>query len=257
MTVELIAKKTRRPLVRLSAADLGTEEVQMEKRLMKWLDRATIWGSIVLIDEAEVYLEQRQSRDISRNALVTAFLRTMEYFPGLLFLTSNGIGLFDEAVMSRIHLAVRYERPTDEQRINIWRTLFDKLERDQRREAEVKQHPNGPGEGLGRRVKPKIIIPSTTRDVVLGRSQYATNLQLNGRDIRNLLLSAISLAQFESLRKATTTGKPLTEIEVTASQLEKVLKNKEQFNDDYKGATGFYPDQLAAERFIRAETPKN
>lgn len=71
MTVELIAKKTRRPLVRLSAADLGTEEIQMEKRLMKWLDRATIWGSIVLIDEAEVYLEQRQSRDISRNALVT------------------------------------------------------------------------------------------------------------------------------------------------------------------------------------------
>jgi len=57
--------------MRLSAADLGTEEVQMEKRLMKWLDRATIWGAIVLIDEAEVYLEQRQSGHISRNALVT------------------------------------------------------------------------------------------------------------------------------------------------------------------------------------------
>ena len=71
MTAELIAKKTRRPLVRLSAADLGTEEVQMEKRLMRWLDRATIWGSIVLIDEAEVYLEQRQSGHINRNALVT------------------------------------------------------------------------------------------------------------------------------------------------------------------------------------------
>ena len=71
MTVECIAKSTRRPLIRLSAADLGTEEVLMENRLMRWLDRATIWGAIVLIAEAEVYLVQRQSGHISRNALVT------------------------------------------------------------------------------------------------------------------------------------------------------------------------------------------
>lgn len=71
MTVELIAKKTRRPLLSLSVADLGTEEVQMEKRLMKWLSRAAIWGAIVLIDEAEVYMEQREPGQTGRNALVT------------------------------------------------------------------------------------------------------------------------------------------------------------------------------------------
>ena len=58
-------------LMSLSAADLGTEEVKMEKRLVKWLDGAAMWGAIVLIDEAEVYLEQRQSGDLTRNALVT------------------------------------------------------------------------------------------------------------------------------------------------------------------------------------------
>src|SRR3712207_7663552 len=73
MTAELIAKKTRRPLVRLSAADLGTEEVQMEKRLMKWLDRATIWGSIVLIDEAE-RSEEHTSELQSRQYLVCRLL---------------------------------------------------------------------------------------------------------------------------------------------------------------------------------------
>ncbi|KAI1373134.1 hypothetical protein F4677DRAFT_430349, partial [Hypoxylon crocopeplum] len=57
----------------------------MEQRLMKWFSRATLWGAIVLIDEAEVYLEQRQSGHISRNALVTAFLRTMECFQGFYF----------------------------------------------------------------------------------------------------------------------------------------------------------------------------
>jgi len=71
MTAECIAKYTKRPLISLSAAVLGTSEVEMEQRLVKWLDRATMWGAIVLIDEAEVYLEQRQSKDLQRNALVT------------------------------------------------------------------------------------------------------------------------------------------------------------------------------------------
>ncbi|KAH7157947.1 hypothetical protein B0J13DRAFT_543154 [Dactylonectria estremocensis] len=253
MTVELIAKKTRRPLLHLSVAELGTEEVQMEKRLMRWLDRATIWGSIVLIDEAEVYMEQRQSGHISRNALVTAFLRTMEYFPGLLFLASNSIGLFDEAIMSRIHLAVRYERPTDADRTDIWRRLFDKLEQDQRRDAEARERAPEKSKVSVVGAKPTIIILSSARDVVLSKNQYATNFQLNGRDIRNLLLSAISLARYESHNEAAD-REPVTEIEVTAKHLETVLQNKEEFNNDYKEATGSYPDQMAAERFFRAES---
>jgi hypothetical protein len=58
----------------LSAADLGTEEVRMEQRLVKWLDRVAMWGTIALVDEAEVYLEQRQSGDLTRNALVAGKL---------------------------------------------------------------------------------------------------------------------------------------------------------------------------------------
>ncbi|KAI8674623.1 AAA domain-containing protein [Fusarium keratoplasticum] len=246
MTVELIAKKTRRPLLSLSVADLGTEEVQMEKRLMKWLSRAAIWGAIVLIDEAEVYMEQREPGQTGRNALVTAFLRSMEYFPGLLFLTSNGIGLFDEAVMSRIHLAVQYERPTDAERTEIWRRLFDKLEQDQESGSESSQTG-------GSAIKPTIVVRSTARDVVLSKEQYPTNLKLNGRDIRNLLLSAISLARHRSLNEAVD-GKPPKKIEVMAKDLEAVLKNKEQFNDHYKEATGSYPDEMAAQKYFRGES---
>ncbi|KAJ4310313.1 hypothetical protein N0V84_011030 [Fusarium piperis] len=171
MTAELIAKKTRRPLLSLSVADLGTEEVQMEKRLMKWLSRVAIWGAIVLIDEAKVYMEQREPGQTGRNALVT----------GLLFLTSNGIGLFDEAAMSRIRLAVQYTRPTDAERTEIWRKLFDKLEQDQGSGFESSQP-------AGSATKPTIVVRSTARDVVLSKEQYATNLKLNGRDIRNLPL---------------------------------------------------------------------
>lgn len=74
MTVECVAKLTKRPLISLSAADLGTEETRMERNLVNWFDRATLWGAIVLVDEAEVYLEQRQTGQLNRNALVTGSL---------------------------------------------------------------------------------------------------------------------------------------------------------------------------------------
>lgn len=77
LTAECVAKYTKRPLISISAADLGTEEIRMETNLVKWLDRATLWGAIVLVDEAEVYLEQRQTGDLTRNALVTGWLYSL------------------------------------------------------------------------------------------------------------------------------------------------------------------------------------
>ena len=55
----------------MTVADLGTEETTMEAKLAKWLDRATSWNGIVLIDEADIYLERREKEDLSRNSLVT------------------------------------------------------------------------------------------------------------------------------------------------------------------------------------------
>ena len=80
--------------------------------------------------------------------------------------------------MSRIHLAVQYERPTDAERTEIWRMLFDKLEEDQESGSECSKTSSSA-------VKPTIVVRSTARDVVLSREQYPTNLKLNGRDIRN------------------------------------------------------------------------
>lgn len=44
---------------------------------------------VVLLDESEVFLEERSQADLQRNALVSVFLRAMEYYDGILILTSN------------------------------------------------------------------------------------------------------------------------------------------------------------------------
>ena len=90
--------------------------------------------------------------------------------------------------MSRIHLAIRYDRPSDDQRKEIWRSLFDKLEDDQRLESLERRRgrtPSGLKAQAQEETKPVIIIPQTTRDVALSKNEYAADMKLNGRDIRN------------------------------------------------------------------------
>jgi hypothetical protein len=54
----------------------------------------------VLLDEADVFLAQRDSTDVQRNALVSIFLRKLEYYQGILILTTNLITHCDIAFES-------------------------------------------------------------------------------------------------------------------------------------------------------------
>ncbi|KAK7697667.1 hypothetical protein SLS64_013297 [Diaporthe eres] len=102
-----------------------------------------IWRrSFLLLDEADVFLEERTMADLQRNSLVSSektqikwlkfqtgkifnvflvFLRTLEYYDGILILTSNRVGTFDEAFKSRIQVAIHYESLTKKSRRAIWR----------------------------------------------------------------------------------------------------------------------------------------
>jgi hypothetical protein len=56
-----------------------------------------------------MYLQKRSDFSLERNRLVTIFLRKLKYFDGVLFLTTNLISQFDEAILNKIHLAMKYE----------------------------------------------------------------------------------------------------------------------------------------------------
>lgn len=77
-TAECVAEFTSRPLLSLTCGDIGTDEVTVEEALSKWFKLAEIWGAVMLIDEADVYLERREVNELTRNGLVSVFLRAME-----------------------------------------------------------------------------------------------------------------------------------------------------------------------------------
>lgn len=56
-----------------------------------------------------MFLQKRSELTLERNRLVAVFLRKLEYFDGILFLTTNLVYQFDEAILNRIHLVMKYE----------------------------------------------------------------------------------------------------------------------------------------------------
>ena len=110
----------RAPLYMMSAGDLGLDSSQVESSLSNVLEMASKWNAVLLLDEADVFLEQRSSHDLERNKLVSIFLRILEYYEGILFLTTNRVDNIDAAFQSRIHISMQYGELSTSSRRHVW-----------------------------------------------------------------------------------------------------------------------------------------
>ncbi|KAB8076238.1 P-loop containing nucleoside triphosphate hydrolase protein [Aspergillus leporis] len=108
LEAESVAEEMRQPLCLISASELGETAVEVEESLEQVLELTSKWNAIFLLDECDRFLEARSTDDIRRNRLVSVFLRQLEYYRGIMFLTSNRISDFDPAfevdIPSRLHV---------------------------------------------------------------------------------------------------------------------------------------------------------
>ncbi|KAJ8132064.1 hypothetical protein O1611_g1564 [Lasiodiplodia mahajangana] len=119
-----VAEKACRPLYMVSAGELGASSRTVERGLTKAFDLANRWNAVLLLDESDVFLEERTSENLERNQLVSVFLRMLEYYRGMMFLTTNRLSVFDPAFQSRIHLTIHYNNLDQESRRKIWQVLL-------------------------------------------------------------------------------------------------------------------------------------
>ncbi|KAL5634679.1 hypothetical protein ACGC1H_002653 [Rhizoctonia solani] len=120
LTAEAVSEHLERPLYTVSSGELGVAASELETKLRDTLDVATLWKAVLLIDEADVFLEARSSHELQRNALVSVFLRVLEYHSGVLILTTNRIRSFDDAFLSRFSVALRYPDLDRDSRKVLW-----------------------------------------------------------------------------------------------------------------------------------------
>ncbi|KAF2968106.1 hypothetical protein GQX73_g5410 [Xylaria multiplex] len=155
LTAEVAAEASKKALI----ATILSGSQNFEKELKKILQYATIWQAVVLLDEADVFLEARTDNSYDRNALVAS--------SGVVFLTTNRVSSFDKAMKSRIHLALGYTPPELDVRRQIWLRYLGAV--------PAKQSV----------IKAKEVV-----------DQLAA-AELNGREIANAVNTACTMARFE------------------------------------------------------------
>ncbi|KAK4207537.1 P-loop containing nucleoside triphosphate hydrolase protein [Rhypophila decipiens] len=187
LTAESVAELAERPLYRVTCGDIGTDAESVERYLESVLYIGSIWKAVVLLDESDVFLEEREKTDLQRNALVSVFLRVLEYYEGILILTSNRVGIFDEAFKSRVQLALHYPPLEEDGRWHIWDNFFKILQKQQ--DAQAQSSISLAHSGLAEDEKINV-------DELLDKTDALAKENLNGRQIRNAITSARQLARF-------------------------------------------------------------
>jgi hypothetical protein len=124
LTAEVYSEVMKKPLYCVQSSQLGISVADIEVNLNKILYRAEKWDAVLLIDEADSYIYKR-GNDILQNCIVGTFLRLMEYYNGILFLTSNRPDTIDDAIISRVTLHIKYDLPTFEETVQLWNILSE------------------------------------------------------------------------------------------------------------------------------------
>ena len=124
LTAEVYSELTKRPLYVLELGELGTTATQVEENLNRVFTRVARWDAVLQFDECEIFLSRR-AEDLERSAIVGIFLRLLDYYRGILFLTTNRPTVLDEAVMSRVSLWLEYPDLDLDTRLKIWNTMLE------------------------------------------------------------------------------------------------------------------------------------
>ncbi|GBF63954.1 hypothetical protein TMEN_6622 [Trichophyton mentagrophytes] len=160
LTAESTADLLRRPLYSACAGDFGIKTEDLEGYLSQILDLVRRWDAVLLLDEADVFLSERNLQGLRHNAIVSVFLRSLEYFEGIMFLTTNRHSTLDPAMQSRIHVGIKYESLSKDAKARVWQ----------------KQLSNAGAK-----------ISETELERLLNKSS-------NGRQIKNIVRAAFALA---------------------------------------------------------------
>ena len=230
-----MALTTQRPLYPITCGDLGENAEQVEDQLNRTFQNAHRWSCILLLDEADIFLSRRTKTDLKRNALVSVFLRTLEYYGGILFLTTHRVGVLDDAFKSRIRLSLYYPSLDLRQTEKIFTKQISRIKKhDKNATIDKEDILEFAAEHYQNRAR--------NRDSV---GQYEG--WWNGRQIRNAFQTAIALASFDD------TGRKMKKLHLTADHFERVALTTGEFEDYMKRTHGGLTDgERASDAYERA-----
>ncbi|KAL4972364.1 hypothetical protein BDW66DRAFT_154781 [Aspergillus desertorum] len=124
MTAEAIAEELRKPLYVLSAGELERDPASVDEKLRRTLNLAEKWDAVLLLDNCDILLQERPFECLEHNKIVAVFLRLLEYYRGLLIITTGRAGTTDRALKSRVDFTMHFPELDASARKQIWRRFI-------------------------------------------------------------------------------------------------------------------------------------
>lgn len=129
LTALLIGRYFKTPVLNIKIGDIyGGRAELFEENLGEQFELAKRWNAIILLDEADVLMRKRTVKEsMNDNVIVAVFLKKIETYSGVVFLTANSIESIDSAFLSRMTLVIKYENPKSDQRRRLCEIITDEL----------------------------------------------------------------------------------------------------------------------------------
>ncbi|KAK8852332.1 ATP-dependent zinc metalloprotease FtsH 2 [Apiospora arundinis] len=199
LTAEAMAEVSHKALYIIGSGELGEGSSSVVAKpdegpnsvmakLAGVMELVEAWNAVLLLDEADVFLTERDNTNLTRNAITSVFLRNLEYFQGIMLLTTNRLASFDPAFQSRIHFCLEYPDLAPDARAGIWRIFLDKMTKSTDLNVQVGEVDIDTLSSLnlnGRQIKNAMSISQTfaqnrKEDITLGTIQKAINFSQSG-----------------------------------------------------------------------------
>ncbi|KAI1176692.1 hypothetical protein F4777DRAFT_545620 [Nemania sp. FL0916] len=211
LTAESVAQMTNKPLLSVGVSDIGIEGDKVEMNLQNVFALAGLWEAVLLFDEADVFLESRGEgdNDLRRNAMVSVLLRVLEYYEGILILTTNRMRSLDIAVQSRIHLAIKFADLSANQKVNIFNSFLTQL-------------------------SDKNLVENL-KELETWVKKDGKRFDFNGRQIRNVISTALGIALADDRK-------------LTKDDLTSVARQTDEFKRDLSSQEAVYRDRQINQR---------
>ncbi|KAK5637231.1 hypothetical protein RRF57_012943 [Xylaria bambusicola] len=226
--------------------DLGTTASDVQRELEKNFTLASRWDCILLLDEAEVFLTSRERKDFIRNGLVAVFLRVLEYYTGILFLTTNRVGDFDEAFASRIQMSLHYPKLDLDKTLRVFEVNLKLIQ-----EKFKLQNRNIYLDERG------ILAFAQKHFDDNNESDEKKGLQWNGRQIRNVCQTALAMAEYEALdHELSADIEPSLHVHLRTDHFSTIEAAYDEFAIYLSAVYGVDLDERAGQGMTRAEAWK-
>ena len=198
-TVLQLARQTGRDILQVNISQIKSMWVgESEKNIKQVFDtyRAKVKDCkitpILLFNEADAVIGKRQegaerSVDKMENSIQNIILQEMETLDGILIATTNLAQNMDKAFERRFLYKIKFEKPTVEARVSMWREMIPRLtEEEAWIFASKYEFSGGQIENIARHYMIGNILHGNSKNLVESLSTYCDSEKLETKEVRKI-----------------------------------------------------------------------